>query len=135
MPHPVESLSGMTTRDKVVTAEEAVALIRDGDTVVVELRRAVFRRGTDPGAGGAVPADRDPAGSDAGVRGGAGDRKGRGSDRLCHPGLIKRALGGHWGMSGELGKLAVQNAIEPTTCRRAWWPSCSATPRRASRVC
>ena len=33
---PSESLSGLTPRDKVVTAEEAVALIRDGDTVVVE---------------------------------------------------------------------------------------------------
>ena len=31
-----ESLSAMTRRDKIVTAGEAVALIRDGDTVVVE---------------------------------------------------------------------------------------------------
>ena len=30
----IESLSGMTTRDKVVTAGDAVALIRDGDTIV-----------------------------------------------------------------------------------------------------
>ena len=31
-----EFVSGMTPRDKIVTAAEAIALIRDGDTVVVE---------------------------------------------------------------------------------------------------
>jgi len=29
-------LSGLTAPDKIVTAAEAVALIRDGDTIVVE---------------------------------------------------------------------------------------------------
>jgi propionate CoA-transferase len=33
---PAESLSGTSVRDKVVTAAEAVRLIRDGDAVVVE---------------------------------------------------------------------------------------------------
>ena len=33
---PAESLSGLSATDKVVTAAEAVGLIRDGDTVVVE---------------------------------------------------------------------------------------------------
>jgi propionate CoA-transferase len=33
---PAESLSGTSVRDKVVTAAEAVRLIRDGDWVVVE---------------------------------------------------------------------------------------------------
>ena len=36
MEFPSDSLSGLTTRDKIVTAAEAVALIRDGDTIVVE---------------------------------------------------------------------------------------------------
>ena len=33
---PAESLSGTSVRDKVVTAAEAVRLIRDGDWVAVE---------------------------------------------------------------------------------------------------
>ena len=33
---PAESLSAAAVRDKVVTAAEAVRLIRDGDSVVVE---------------------------------------------------------------------------------------------------
>ena len=33
---PAESLSGRSVRDKIVTAVEAVRLIRDGDSVVIE---------------------------------------------------------------------------------------------------
>ena len=36
MDFPSEFVSGMAPRDKIVTAAEAVALIRAGDTVVVE---------------------------------------------------------------------------------------------------
>ena len=48
-----------------------------------------------------------------------GNREGRGSDRLCYEGLLKRAIGGHWGMSGELGKMAVENKIEAYNCPKA----------------
>jgi propionate CoA-transferase len=41
-----------------------------------------------------------------------GDRKGRGLDRLCHEGLVKKAVGGYWGLSPEPGKLAVESKIE-----------------------
>lgn len=110
---PVESLSGMTTRDKMVTAAEAVALIRDGDTIVVEgfagqcfaeeLTLALEARFLQTG----TPRDLTLVFAVA-----QGNRQGRGSDRLCYEGLLKRALGGHWGMSGELGKMAVENKIE-----------------------
>jgi propionate CoA-transferase len=110
---PVESLPGMTTRDKIVTAADAVALIRDGDTVVVEgfagqcfaeeLTLALEARFLQSG----TPRDLTLAFTVA-----QGNRQGRGSDRLCYEGLLKRALGGHWGMSGELGKMAVGNKIE-----------------------
>jgi len=33
MDRPDEFVSGMTPRDKIVTAAEAVALVRDGDTI------------------------------------------------------------------------------------------------------
>ena len=108
-----ESLSAMTRRDKIVTAGEAVALIRDGDTVVVEgfagqcfaeeLTLALEARFLQTGC----PRDLTLAFTVA-----QGNRQGRGSDRLCYEGLLKRAIGGHWGMSGKLGRMAVENKIE-----------------------
>src|ERR1700757_4909851 len=113
MGFPSDSLSGLTARDKVVTAEEAVALIRDGDTVVAEgfagqcfaeeLSLALEARFLQSGA----PRDLSLVFAVA-----QGDRQGRGFDRLCYEGLLTRAIGGHWGMSGELGKMAVENKIE-----------------------
>jgi propionate CoA-transferase len=111
MEFPTES--GLTARDKIVTAHEAVALIRDGDTVVAEgfagqcfaeeLTLALEARFLQTGA----PRDLTLAFTVA-----QGNRGGRGFDRLCYEGLLKRAIGGHWGMSGELGKMAVDNKIE-----------------------
>jgi propionate CoA-transferase len=105
--------SGLTARDKIVTAHEAVALIRDGDTVVAEgfagqcfaeeLTLALEARFLQTGA----PRDLTLAFTVA-----QGNREGRGFDRLCHEGLLKRAIGGRWGMAGELGKMAVDNTIE-----------------------
>jgi propionate CoA-transferase len=113
MEFPNESLSGLTARDKIITAAEAVALIRDGDTIAVEgfagqcfaeeLTLALEARFLQTG----TPRDLTLAFTTA-----QGDRQGRGFDRLAYEGLLKGAIGGHWGMSGELGKLAVDNKIE-----------------------
>ena len=110
---PAESLSGSSMRDKVVTAAEAVRLVRDGDWVVVdgfmgqcfaeELTLALEQRFLLTGA----PRDLGLVFTAA-----AGNRLGRGLDRLAHMGLLKRAVGGHWGLSPELGKMAVDNIIE-----------------------
>jgi propionate CoA-transferase len=113
MEFSIDSLSGVSARDKIVSAAEAVALIRDGDTVVVEgfagqcfaeeLTLALEERFLQTGS----PRDLTLTFAVA-----QGDRAGRGSDRLCHDGLLKCAIGGHWGMAGELGKMAVDNKIE-----------------------
>jgi propionate CoA-transferase len=110
---PAESLSGGSVRDKVVTAAEAVRLIRDGDSVAIEgfagqcfaeeLTLALEERFLLTG----TPRDLGLVFTVA-----PGDRQGRGLDRLCHEGLLKRAVGGYWGLSPELGKMAVGNKIE-----------------------
>ncbi len=110
---PAEALSGSSVRDKIVTAAEAVRLIHDGDSVVVEgfmgqcfaeeLALALEQRFLLTG----TPRDLGLVFTMA-----AGNRLGRGLDRLAHKGLLKRAVGGHWGLSPELGKMAVDNTIE-----------------------
>ena len=110
---PAESLSGSSVRNKIVTAAEAVRLIRDGDSVVVEgfigqgfaeeLTLALEERFLQTGA----PRDLTLVFTAA-----QGNRQGRGLDRLCYEGLLKRAVGGYWGLSPELGKMALGNKIE-----------------------
>jgi propionate CoA-transferase len=96
-----------------VDASEAVRLIRDRDAVVVggfigacfaeELTLALEERFLETGA----PRDLTLVFPVA-----AGDLKSRGLDRLAHPGLVRRAIGGHWAAAPALQELAVDGRIE-----------------------
>src|SRR6266571_1972626 len=106
-------LTTSTARDKVVSAAEAVRLIQDGNTVAIEgfggqcfpeeLTIALEQRFLSTGS----PSDLGIVFTVA-----QGDRRGRGLDRICHEGLLARAVGGHWGMSPAIQSLAVENKIE-----------------------
>ena len=99
--------------DKIVTADEAVALIRDGDTVCCsgfvgigtpdELIMALERRFT--GAG-------EPRNLTLVFAAAPGDGRDRGLNRLALPGLVKRAIGGHWALLPKLARMATDNLIE-----------------------
>jgi propionate CoA-transferase len=106
---------------KIVSAREAVALIRDGDTVatggfvgigfaeniaVALEERYVEAAREDPHALGS-PRDLTLV-----YAAGQGDGKDRGLNHLGHKGLIKRVIGGHWGLVPKLQALAVANQIE-----------------------
>lgn len=100
-------------QSKIVTAEEAVAVIRDGDTlcnsgfvgigVPEALLAALEQRFLQTGK---------PSGLTLIFAAGQGDGRERGLNRLGHEGLLKRVVGGHWGLIPKVAKLATADLIE-----------------------
>ena len=101
-------------RVPVMTPREAVEMIRDGDTVAfcgagggiteaTEVIEALAERYRTTG----FPKDLTLFHST-----GLGDRKERGMSPLAQKGLVKAAIGGHWGQSPRLADMADKNEIE-----------------------
>jgi propionate CoA-transferase len=103
----------MPIRDKVVSADEAVAIIRSGDMVAtsgfvgVGTPDAIFAALEKRFLASAEPRDLGLLFAAA-----PGDGKDRGLNRLAHRGLIRRAVGGHWSLVPKLGRMAADNLIE-----------------------
>jgi len=100
-------------KGKVVSAQEAVRIIRDQDTVA-----------TGGFVGNGFPEDIAVALENRFLEGnspknltlvyaaGQGDGKDRGLNHLGHEGMVKRVVGGHWGLVPKLQKQAIGNTIE-----------------------
>ena len=119
--HPVLPFLQRDEKGKVVSAADAVKLIRDGDTlatggfvgigfaeeiaVAIE-QRFLASRDTE------VPPPGHPRDLTLVYAAGQGDGKERGLNHLAHEGLVRRIIGGHWGLVPKLQHFAVTNQIE-----------------------
>jgi propionate CoA-transferase len=98
----------------ILDAAGAAALVRDGATVVVD------------GSGGGVNepgavlqglearflAERSPRDLTVVHVSGMGDANGGGIDRFAHDGMVRRVIGGHWGWTPRMQRMALDDSIE-----------------------
>lgn len=98
---------------KIVPVEDAIALVQDQDTI------AVSGYGTNgvpekllSGIEASFDTDSTPSNLTLVYAGGIGDGDARGLNRLGAEGLLRRVIGGHYGLIPKIEKLAVEEKIE-----------------------
>jgi propionate CoA-transferase len=105
---------------KIASAEEAARLVRDGDTVAtggfvgigfaeeiaVALEALYLSKDEE------IEATGKPRNLTLIYAAGQGDGKERGLNHFGHEGLVRRVIGGHWGLVPKLQRLAIANRIE-----------------------
>ncbi|MEQ8153029.1 MAG: acyl CoA:acetate/3-ketoacid CoA transferase [Smithellaceae bacterium] len=109
----IDDIKAHMKRGKIVSAEEAVRVIRSGDTVALdgvvgggapdELIIALEKRFLESG---------EPRGLTLMYASGIGDGQDKGVNRIAQEGLLKRVIAGHWGLTPKMQKLAVDGKIE-----------------------
>lgn len=119
--HPMASSLRASDTGKVVSARDAVRLIKDGDTVatggfvgigfaenIAIALEELFLEGEEADLHGLGR----PRNLTLVYAAGQGDGKERGLNHFGHDGLVSRVIGGHWGLVPKLQQLAVANRIE-----------------------
>ncbi|WP_408956008.1 acyl CoA:acetate/3-ketoacid CoA transferase [Natroniella sp. ANB-PHB2] len=103
----------MSSKSKVVEVDKALDFIEDNMTIVtggfIEFGHA---EEVTSALGERFVETKSPKNLTLAYAAGQGDGKDRGLNHLAHEGLLKRVIGGHWGLAPKLGKLANENKVE-----------------------
>lgn len=102
----------MNKNGKIVSAQEAVGFINDGDTiafggfVATGIPEEIFKQIEESFIEGQHPKDLTIM-----YAAGQGDSDSKGLNHFGHEGLVNRVIGGHWGLAPNLAQLAIDNKI------------------------
>ena len=119
--HPALPYLRNSEKGKVVSAADAVRLIRDGDTIAtggfvgigfaeeiaLALEALYLSAEVEPPHNTGKPRNLTLV-----YAAGQGDGKDRGLNHFGYEGLVRRVIGGHWGLVPKLQQLAIANRIE-----------------------
>ncbi len=120
-PHPLLASLQTAERGKVVSAQEAVRLVRDGDTIAtsgfvgigfaeeIAIALEALYLSTEEQY---LQASGKPKNLTLVYAAGQGDGKDKGLNHFGHEGLLKRVIGGHWGLVPKLQMLAIGGQVE-----------------------
>ncbi len=111
--HPFRAdLKARMKKGKIVSMREAVEIIQDADTVATEGFVGIgFAEGVAVALEERFVATGHPRDLTLIYAAGQGDGKERGLNHLAHENLVRRVIGGHWGLAPKLQKLALENKI------------------------
>lgn len=98
---------------KIITAQEAAQLVKDGDTLTTSgfvassipeaVNKAIEKRFLETGS---------PKNLTYVYAGSQGNKDGRGAEHYAHKGMLKRYIAGHWATVPKLAQMALNNEME-----------------------